>query len=317
MDKIVPSQRVVIIGAGNVGSTAAFSILTQEVANEIILIDINEELGKSQVLDMQDAADFTQGVEVSFGSYDDLINGDVVVITCGAAQKEGQTRLDLLNINAKIIRDVVSKIKATGKIVYVLMVTNPVDILTYIAVTESGLPKGMVFGSGTYLDSARLRVSIADELNVSTANVHAYILGEHGDSSFPAISGGNIAGIKLEKFYQINDELYDRITEKVRDKAYDIINGKGATYYGIGSAVARIVKSIINNDKRIAPVSIMLNGEYGLSDLSIGVPAMIDSEGAKIIGEISLNDKEREMLNKSAEIIKENISHINNSSDGI
>ena len=296
MKQITPSQRVVIVGAGNVGSSAAYSILTQEIANEIILIDINEQLVKSQVLDMQDSADFTQGVKVKGGSYEDLRDGDIIVITCGAAQKEGQTRLDLLNINAKIIRDVISKIKATGKQVYIVMVTNPVDILTYIAIKESALPQGLVFGSGTFLDTARLRVTIADELNVSTANVHAYILGEHGDSSFPALNSGSIAGIKLEKFYEINDELYDRMTEKVRDKAYEIINGKGATYYGIGSAVARIVKSIINDEKRISPVSIMLNGEYGLSDISIGVPATISSEGAKIIGEITLNDKERDYV---------------------
>lgn len=305
---MTPSNRVVIVGAGNVGSSIAYSILNQELAKEIIMIDIATELVNAQVLDMQDAADFTHGIKVSVGDYSDIQQGDVIIITCGAAQKEGQTRLDLLNINVKIIKDVIQKIKSTGKQVYIVMVTNPVDILTHVAVKEAGLPKGMVFGSGTFLDSARLRVAIGDQLNVSPSSVHAYILGEHGDTSFPVLSSSTVGGMPLRNFISINDEYYNQIAEIVRDKAYDIIKGKQATYYGIGSAVARIVKSILNDENRIVPLSIELEGEYGYSNISIGVPAVLGANGAKSIGEIELDSNESLMFHNSVEIIKKNIA---------
>jgi L-lactate dehydrogenase len=310
MKKLLPSGRVVIVGAGNVGSSIAYSILNQEIAKSILIIDIAEDLAKAQVLDLQDAAKFTHGVNVKYASYSDLEDGDIVVITCGAAQKEGQTRLDLLQINAKIIRSVISEIKNSGKDVYICMVTNPVDVLTFIAKKESGLEESQVFGSGTYLDSARLRVAIAKELNVNPTNVHANILGEHGDSSFPVLSSANIASIPLGELVTLNDEYYNTLAKKVRDTAYEIIKGKNATYYGIGSGVAKIVKAIMRDEDLILPLSVEPKGQYGLKDLAIGLPVRLGAEGYRFIGEVSLSDKEKEMLNASANVLKENIKNV-------
>jgi L-lactate dehydrogenase len=308
--KINPSHRVAIIGAGNVGASIAYSILNQEITKEILIMDIAEDLAKAQVLDMQDASNFTHGVKVTFANYDDLEDGDVVVITCGAAQKEGQTRVELLGINTKIIRDVISKIKKTKKTVYIIMVTNPVDVLTYIAATESGLPEGMVFGSGTYLDTARLRNTLSKKLDLNGSNIHAYIIGEHGDTSLPVLSSCNIGGMPLEKFITIDKEFYKNVAQEVRDTAYEIIKGKKSTYYGIGSAIAKIVKAIIRNEKKIIPLSVILNGEYGYKDVCIGVPAKISSKGVEVIGEIGLNKEESNMFKTSVDFVKENIKTV-------
>ncbi|MEO6729456.1 MAG: L-lactate dehydrogenase [Candidatus Dojkabacteria bacterium] len=306
-----PSGRVVVIGAGNVGASIAYSILNQEIAYEILMLDIAEEMAKAQVLDMVDASNFTHGVSIKYAEYKDINDGDIVVITCGAAQKEGQTRTELLGINAKIIRDVISKIKATKKDVYICMVTNPVDVLAYIAVKESGLPASQVFGSGTILDTSRVKGAIAKEANVNANNVHAYIMGEHGDTSFPVLSSGNIANMPLESFVKLNTQYYTDIAEKVRNTAYEIIKGKKATYYGIGNAVASICKSIIRNENKIYPLSVMLNGEYGVRDVSIGVPVMLNSNGFKIVGEVPLNEMERKAFEHSVETVKANIKSAN------
>lgn len=304
MNKILPSNRVVIIGAGNVGSSAAYAILNQEIANEILMIDIVEDLAKAQVLDLQDSAGFGRGTELKYATYEDLKDGDIVVITCGAAQKEGQTRLELLSINAKIIREVLSRIKSTNKIVYILMVTNPVDVLTYIAIKESGLPENMVFGSGTFLDSIRLRGLIKQEIEVNSENIDAFILGEHGDSSFAVLSGESVDGIDLSKF--LSSKRQD-LEEKVRQKAYDIIVGKKATYYGIGSDIAFLCRTILRDEKRVMPLSILMHGEYGFDDVVLSVPVKLGLEGIERIPEINLNEQEKESLKKSAEVIKENI----------
>lgn len=310
MNIVLPSGRVVVVGSGMVGASSAYAVLIQEVSKEILLIDIAEELAQANVLDMNDAANFTNGVGVQYGHYSDLVDGDIVVITAGAAQKEGQTRLDLLNINAKIIRDIINQIKLTGKKVFILMVTNPVDVLTYIAATESGLPEGMVFGSGTFLDTARLRGLIHQDLNVNPINVHVYILGEHGDSSFPVLSSATIGGTRLANLVDINDDYRSELTNRVREKAYKIIQGKKATYYGIGAAVAKICRAIIRNENRIVPLSVTLNGEYGLSNVAIGVPAVLGANGVKVFKEITLDDLEKEQLAKSANIIKDSISQV-------
>lgn len=307
---ISPSGRVLVVGSGNVGTSIAYSLLNQEISKHIMLYDIAEEVAKAHVYDLQDASNFTRGVKVSFNSYSDLKDGDLVVITCGTAQKEGQSRLDLLQINAGIIRNVIKSIKETGKIVYIMMVTNPVDVLTQIAVNESGLPQGMVFGSGTYLDSGRLRSAIADQVGVNPLNIHAYILGEHGDSSFPVLSSANVGGIDLEQFEEINESYYNKIADTVRQKAYEIIKGKKATYFGIGSAVAKLVKCIIRDENRIFALSVPLTGQYNISGISMGLPVKLSSKGFEFIGEIRLNEKEKEMMIKSAEILKENLASV-------
>lgn len=307
---MTPSNRVVIVGAGNVGSSIAYCLITKELSKEILMIDIAEDLVNGQVLDMQDSCDFTNGIDITTANYSDLRDGDIVVVTCGAAQKEGETRLDLLKTNARIIRNVVASIRETGKNVYILMVTNPVDVLTYIAIKESGLSKNQVFGSGTFLDSARLRVHLAKKLGVGTTSTHAHVLGEHGDSSFPALSSASISNIPLSSFIDITDDMYSHVSEEVRDKAYKIIKGKKATYYGIGSAVTRIVESILKDENRIMPLSTLLEGEYGHENVSISVPVRIGSSGVKIVKEMNLSQKEKEMFKHSVDTLKEYIHSI-------
>lgn len=297
--------RVVVIGAGMVGSSIAYSILNQQIARELVIVDIAEELAKAHVLDMQDASQFTAGTRVKYGTYADLEDGDIVVITCGAAQKEGQTRQDLLKINANIIRSVIKSIKETGKKVFIVMVTNPVDIMTYIAVKESGLPEHMVFGSGTYLDTGRLRMAIAEKLGVNHNNIHAYILGEHGDTSFPLLSNANVSGMDLAGLMDVDDSLYAELMDKVRAKAYEIIQGKKATYFGIGNAVSVIVRAIIRDEHRVMPLSVMLEGQYNQKDICIGLPAKVSGKGYEIIGEVKFNDKEKELFGKSVDYLRE------------
>ena len=305
-----PSQRVAVVGAGNVGASIAYSILNQGIATDILIIDIIESFAKAQVIDLQDAANFTKGSKVSYAQYSDLLDGDVVVITCGVPQKEGQSRVELLGINAKIIREVIGKIKATGKKVYIVMVSNPVDVLTYIAVNEAGLPAGMVFGSGTYLDTGRLRKTISQELSIDSTNIHAYTVGEHGDTSFPVLSCATVGGIPLNQILNVDAAFYTKITQQVRDEAYKIIEGKKSTYYGIGTAVAKIVRAIIRNEQVIIPLSVNLNGAYGQKDVCFGIPVKVDNSGVKIVGELPLNDQEQELLQKSADYIRENIASI-------
>lgn len=307
---MIPSQRVAIIGAGNVGASCAYSILSQQIAKEIIVMDIAVDLAKAQVLDMEDSTNFTEGVKISYGEYRDLMDGDIVVITCGAAQKEGQTRLELLQINAKIIRSVLSEIKKTNKKVYIVMVTNPVDVLTYIAIKESGLDVKYVFGSGTNLDSARLKIELSKLLEVNPKDINAYILGEHGDSSFPALSSANVRGVKLSDLKKLDDKFKKDTAESIRQKAYKIIEGKKATYYGIGSSIAEICKVIIRDEKKILPLSTLVNGEYGVKDVSLSVPVQLSSDGTKIYEGLSLNEEEQTLLNTSAKVLQDNIKNI-------
>lgn len=303
-----PSGRVVVVGTGNVGASIAYAILNQETAKEILLVDIAEDLAKAQALDMQDAQQFTHGTKVRFANYSDIENGDIIVITCGIAQKEGQTRQDLLKVNASIIRSVIKSIKETNKEVFIVMVTNPVDVLTYIAATESGLPEGHVFGSGTYLDSGRLRQAIAEKIDVNHNDINALILGEHGDTSFPFLSSAKVNGFNLDTFIKINDSLYGELMTSVREKAYKIIEGKKSTYYGIGNAVAEIVRVMIRNEKRILPLSVLVKGQYGAEDVSIGIPAKLGSNGYEITGEVELTKHEKDLFDKSVDYLKENIN---------
>lgn len=307
MSKIQPSGNVVVVGAGNVGASAAFNLASEEIANEIILIDVAKELAKAQAADIEDSASFSLGTHVSDGEYQDIREGDIVVITAGAAQKEGQTRLDLLNVNIKILRSILGEIKKIGKNVFLILVANPVDILTYVAIKESGLPENQVFGSGTYLDSGRLRVSLGKQLGVNPHNVHTYVMGEHGNSSFPVLSEANVGGIPLKNFLQLKDQTYEEITENVRKRAYDIINGKQATNYGIGAAVGELCRIILRNEKRIVALSVLAHGYYGQNDVCFGMPVKLGSNGVEFIGELNLNEQEKDMLNKSVEVLKENL----------
>lgn len=297
--------KVFVVGAGGmVGATAAQALAIKEVVQDIILIDVAADLVHGQAMDISHATAFTGGVHVRTGDYTEISKDDIIVITCGIAQKPGQTRLELLDINAKIIRDVVGKIMAQGQPVYILMVANPVDILTHIALEASGLPKQRVFGTGTTLDTARLRVALAETLGVSQKEVQGYILGEHGDSSFPALATATVGGVLLQDFPGFKQQMVENIDHEIRSSAYKIIETKKSTYYGIGLVVAEIVSAMLKNRASIFPVCSLTKGEYGLSDVVLGLPSLVSSRGVKILDNYPLSDGEKTKLKSSATIIK-------------
>lgn len=303
-------QTVFIVGAGGmVGATAAQSLAIKEVVSDIVLIDVAEELVAGQAMDINHAAAFARDVHVRVGGYDEIKDDDIVVITCGLAQKPGQTRLELLDANAAIVRDVTSKVIAGGRSVYIVMVANPVDVLTKVALDESGLPKERVFGTGTTLDSARYRVTLAHKLGVSQQEISGYVLGEHGDSSFPALSGTVVGGIPLAEFPGYSPALVATIGKDIRDAAYKIIEAKRSTYYGIGSVIARIVEALTSNRASILPVCSLAQGEYGLDDVVIGLPSLVSNRGVKILQNYPLSPDELRSLHDSAKVVKAAAAH--------
>jgi len=306
------SQRVFIIGAGGmVGATAASVLAMQEVVGEIFLIDIAEKLVHGQAMDISHATAYTNGVRVKVGEYSDIQRDDIIIITCGIAQAPGQSRLDLLTTNADIIKDVVRKVMAAGQEVFILMVTNPVDVLTYVALKESGLPKNRVFGTGTTLDTARLKVLLAQELHVSQQELDAYVLGEHGDSSFVATSGARAGGVPLTSFPSFKPERMASISQDIRNTVYEINEAKKSTYYGIGQVISQLVKALQQGPGSIFPVCSLVNGEYGLDDVVIGLPSLVSDKGVVILDNYPLNKKENQDLRTSAEVIKKAIKNVN------
>ena len=305
------AQKVFIVGAaGMVGASAAYAMTLKEAAAEIVLIDIHEDVAAGQAMDITDAAAFTDGVVVRTGSYSEIDTDDIVVISGGAAQKPGQTRLELLGVNAGIIRDVVGKVMTNGKQIYLVLVTNPVDVLTYEALKASGLPKNRVFGTGTTLDSARLRAVIAEKLGVRSDEVDAFTLGEHGDSSFTALLSASVGSIPLHAFPGYTDDMIGTLDEEVSQKAYHIINTKKSTYYGIGQVIAEIVAALQRPQPSIFPVCSLLEGEYGLHDVVVSVPSLVSVDGVKIIDGYRLSDCEMQKLQKSAGVVRTSIFEI-------
>ncbi|MDT0160971.1 L-lactate dehydrogenase [Bacillus sp. AG4(2022)] len=303
-------NRVVVIGTGAVGCSYAYSMVNQGAAEEIVLIDVNEAKAEGEAMDLNHGMPFAPSpVRLWNGTYDDCREADLVVITAGLPQKPGETRLDLVAKNTGIFKTIVKQIMASGFDGIFLVATNPVDILTYVTWKESGLPKERVIGSGTVLDSARLRFKLGEYFKVDTRNVHAAIIGEHGDTEFPVWSHSSIGIESLGSFMKrkedVNPDCLEKIFVNVRDAAYDIIQRKGATYYGIGMSLARITKAILHNENCILTISAYLDGEYGEKDLYIGVPAIINREGIREIIEIDLNEKEKEQFSTSAKVLKE------------
>jgi L-lactate dehydrogenase len=298
----------IIGGGGMVGATAAQALAIKEVVHDIVLVDVAEDLVHGQAMDISHATAYTNGVQVRVGDYAEIKENDIVVIASGAAQKPGQTRLELADINVGIMRDVVRKVMAQGKQVYILVVANPVDVLTYVALKESGLPKERVFGSGTTLDTARLRVALAAEAGVSQRHVHAYILGEHGDSSFPALSNASISGIPLASFPGIEPSLHGTIAGDIRQAAYKIIEAKKSTYYGIGHVVSKLVEALLRDTASIYPVCSLATGQYGLDDVVVGLPSKVSAHGVEILEGYPLSDNEKKLLADSAAVVEQAIS---------
>lgn len=302
-------RKAAIIGCGFVGASSAFSLVHKGLFSELVLIDANHARAEGEAMDLSHGRPFTSPMKIYAGSYDDISDCSLIIITAGANQKPGETRLDLVHKNVAIFKSIIPEITKRNFEGILLIVANPVDILTYAALKISGYPKERVLGSGTVLDSARFRYLLSEHLNVDSRSVHAYIIGEHGDSELAVWSSANVSGIGINDFCELrghyeHDEAMDRIYRTVRDSAYEIIERKGATYYGVAMAVSRIAESIIRNEHSVLPVSSLMEGEYGLTDLCISVPTIVSAKGAEQVLEIPLSQEEKEKLQKSAAELK-------------
>ena len=300
--------KVVLIGTGFVGMSMAYTMLNRGGVNELVLIDIDENKTKGEEMDLNHGMPFApQKMIIKAGNYSDCKDAQVIVITAGVSQKTGQTRLDLAQTNAKIMKDITIKIMESGFDGIIIVASNPVDLMTYVVAKVSGLPKNQVFGSGTVLDSARLRFILSDYLKVSSKNIHAYIMGEHGDSSFVPwnhayIGCKNIMDVIKDEKIPISK--LEEIHEQVVNSAYEIIEKKKATYYGIGMSLSKLVKSVLDNDNSILTVSTYLkDGEYGQDDIYIGVPAVINKNGVRELLILDLNKEDQDKLDNSCKII--------------
>ncbi|RPF56506.1 L-lactate dehydrogenase [Abyssicoccus albus] len=302
------NQKVVLIGTGDVGASYAFSLLNQGISDELVLIDLNEKKTIGEVKDLNHGKTYAPSpLKVKAGSYEDCKDAGLVVICAGAAQKPGETRLDLVDKNLKIFKSIVDQVMDSGFDGIFLIATNPVDILTYAVHKFSGLPKERVIGSGTILDTARFRYLLGEQFEVSPTSVHAMVIGEHGDSELPVWSTADIGGRPLSMLLDElpnKDEFMEKTYVNVRDAAYEIIEAKGSTYYGVAMGLARITKAIMSDQNAVLTVSALLEGEYGHDDLYIGVPAIINKDGIREIIELPLNDVETQQFSKSVETIK-------------
>jgi len=313
MDLTWKSRKVVIVGAGAVGSSFAFALAQKGLADEITLLDANHDLAAGQVLDLAHGLPFYPPVQIHVGEKRDYADANIIVITAGAKQNPGETRLNLLQRNTVLIESIVDEIVSENSQAILVIVSNPVDILTYVALKRSGWPKGRVIGSGTVLDSARFRYLISQHCNVDVGNVHAYILGEHGDSEFAAWSMTNVAGIPIDEYCPMCGACEDwseqlaNITREVKESAYHIINYKGATYYAIGMAVVRIVGAILQDQRSVLAVSTLLEGEYGIHDVCLGIPSVVGQNGVEKIVEAPLIAQEQEALEKSARTLQKTL----------
>lgn len=301
-------QKVVLVGDGAVGSSYAFAMAQQGIAEEFAIVDIIKERTEGDAMDLEDATAFTAPKNIYSADYDTCKDADLVVITAGAPQKPGETRLQLVDKNLKIIKSVVEPIVKSGFDGIFLVAANPVDILTYAVQKLSGFPKNKVVGSGTSLDSARLRVALGKKLHVDPRDVIANIMGEHGDSEFAAYSSATVGGkplLDIAKDEGISEEELLKIEDDVRNKAYEIINRKGATFYGVATALMRISKAILRDENSVLPIGAPMNGEYGLNDLYIGTPAVVNASGVAKVIEVPLNDREKKAMADSAKQLEE------------
>ncbi|MDX5473969.1 MAG: L-lactate dehydrogenase [Bacillaceae bacterium] len=309
-------NRVVLIGTGFVGSSYAFALLNQGVTEELVLIDLNKEKSEGDAMDLNHGIAFSPApTKIWYGDYSDCKDADIVVISAGANQKPGETRLDLVEKNTKIFKGIVEQVMENGFDGIFLVATNPVDILTYVTWKYSGLPKERVIGSGTILDTARFRYLLGDYFQVDARNVHAYIIGEHGDTELPVWSRADIGGkpildMMAEKEGYKEEDL-DEIFVNVRDAAYHIIERKGATYYGIAMGLVRLTKAILQNENSILTVSAYLDGHYGGEDIFIGVPAIVNRNGIREIVELDLSEKEKNQFKHSVTVLTDIKNKIN------
>ncbi|MDA3972600.1 L-lactate dehydrogenase [Enterococcus thailandicus] len=298
------SRKVAIVGTGFVGTSIAYAMINQGITNELVLIDVNHEKAEGEALDLLDGMAWgEENIAVKSGDYAECADANLVVITAGINQKPGQTRLDLVKTNATIMREIVVQIMNAGFDGILVIASNPVDILTYIAWQTSGLPNNRVIGTGTTLDTTRLRKEIALKLQVDPRSVHGYVMGEHGDSEVAVWSHTTVGGKPILELVGSDSRLTKGeltiIAEKVKNAAYEIIDRKKATYYGIGMSTTRIVKAVLNNEQAVLPVSAYLSNQYSQKDIFTGVPSVVDENGVREIIELAITDEEQESFNRS------------------
>lgn len=309
MSKTQNHQKVMLVGDGAVGSSYAYAMALQGIAEEFGIIDVVKERTEGDALDLLDATGYTYPKKIYSAEYSDCKDADLVVITAGAPQKPGETRLDLVNKNLRILSTIVKPVVESGFQGIFLVAANPVDILTYATWKFSGFPKERVLGSGTSLDTARLRVAMADLTGIKDPrSMHAYIMGEHGDSEFAAYSSASIGSLPFldwAKEHDVSKETLEKIEDDVRNKAYEIINKKGATFYGVAAALARISKAILRDEDTVLPVSAYMDGQYGINDVYIGTPAVVCADGIKQVIDVPLNEEEQTKMTESAKTLKQ------------
>ena len=310
MSREVNPRKAAVIGCGFVGSATAFTLMQSRLFSELVLLDVNMEKADGEAKDIAHGIPFAGQMKIYAGTYDDAADAAIISITAGANQKPGETRLDLVQKNTAIYQSIIPEIVKRDFGGILLIVSNPVDILTYVALKLSGLPENRVLGSGTVLDTARLKYALGEHLGVDSRSVHSFIIGEHGDSEIAAWSSTNVSGIPLNDFCEMrghfnHDAAMDAIAEKVKNSAYEIISKKQATYYGIAMSVKRICECIVRNERSILPVSAMMHGEYGIEDITLSMPAIVGIGGVETHVPIALSEEEAEKLVESAKKLKE------------
>lgn len=303
-------RKIAMVGCGFVGSTSVYAIMQSGIASEIVLIDADQNRAEGEAMDISHAIPFSTTQHIYAGDYRDIKDAALVIVTAGAAQKPGESRLDLVNKNVGIFKSIIPQIKDSGFGGILMIVSNPVDILTYVAWKLSGFSKERVIGSGTVLDSARLKYMLGEHLDVDARNVHAYVIGEHGDSEIVAWSSADVSGVNVNQFCEIrghfqHESSMKKIADDVKNSAYEIIEKKHATYYGVASAVRRIAEVILKDEKSILPVSSLMEGEYGISDIYLSMPAVVTSSGVETKVHIDLSYEELTNLQNSANTLKE------------
>ena len=306
----VDTRKVALIGCGFVGSASAFALMQSGLFSEMVLIDANTDKAEGEALDIAHGLSYAKPMQIYAGKYEDIADAAIIVISAGANQKPGETRLDLVKKNISIFRSIMGELNRVNVEGILLIVANPVDILTAAAQKLSGLPENRVFGSGTVLDTARFKYLLGEHLDVDARNVHAFILGEHGDSEIAVWSSANISGIPVNEFCELkghyeHEKAMKEIADNVKNAAYEIIQKKQATYYGIAMSVRRICEAVIRDEKSILPISRMLHGEYGLDGMALSPPAIVGKGGVEAPVPAKLSDEELAALRKSGETLKE------------
>ena len=309
-------RKVVIVGAGDVGASFAYALAQSGLAETIVLVDLNDNLARGQALDLAHGLPFLPPVDIRAGTAEDYADAALIVITAGARQRPGESRLGLLGRNAAIIAGIMDEIVARGSLAIVVVVSNPVDILTHVALRRSGLPPRRVFGSGTVLDSARFRYLLSRHCRVDARNVHAYILGEHGDSEVAAWSMTHVAGMPITDYCAVCGRCSgwelakEEIVKQVRESAYHIIGYKGSTCYGIGLALVRIVGAVLRNERSVLSVSSLMDGAFGLRDVCLSVPCIVGAQGIEQIVTGRLTDEEMTALHQSADVLRQTLAEL-------